>query len=35
MTQAISELSIKELMYQASLSASAKVINMKGLMDYI
>jgi len=35
MTQAISDLSIKELMYQASLSASAKVINMKGLMDYI
>ncbi|KPA13466.1 flagellar hook-associated protein 3 FlgL [Candidatus Magnetomorum sp. HK-1] len=35
MTEAISDLSIKELMYQASLSASSKVINMKTLMDYI
>ena len=35
MTEAISELSIKELMYQASLSASSKIINMKTLMDYI
>jgi len=35
MTEAISELSIKELMYQASLAASSKVINMKTLMDYI
>ena len=35
MTEAISDLSIKELMYQAALSASSKVINMKTLMDFI
>jgi len=35
MTEAISELSIKELMYQAALTASSKVINMKTLMDFI